>query len=181
MGKTWSEITPDLEEWISDRKMFFVATAPRSDEGLVNCSPKGLDSFRIIDPHTVAYLDLTGSGIETVAHLRENGRIVIMFCAFQGPPRIVRLHGQGVVHQVGTGGFDSLATRFEHQPGQRAIIEIRLARISDSCGYGVPRFEYVDQRETLIKSALRKGPEGLTRYREEKNRQSLDGLPGWSG
>lgn len=178
MGKTFDAITPELEAWLDDQYMFFVATAPLSEEGLINCSPKGVDSFRVLGPREVAYLDLTGSGIETVAHLRENGRIVIMFCAFDGPPKIVRFHGEGRVLEPTDAGFDSLRHRFPDVEGERAIIHVHLTRISDSCGYGVPKYEFIEQRATLERWAEAKGADGLTRYRSENNRRSLDGLPG---
>lgn len=178
MGKTFDEITPQLSEWIGQQRMFFVATAPLAGDGLINCSPKGMNTFRILGPRDVAYLDLTGSGIETIAHSRENGRIVFMFCAFDGPPKIVRLHGTSEVVLAGSLEFQSLASHFPEYLGQRAIIRARLTRISDSCGYAVPRYEYVSERDTLIRSAEAKGPEGLRKYRHEKNARSLDGLPG---
>lgn len=178
MGKTYDEITPQLAEWIGQQKVFFVATAPLAADGLVNCSPKGMDSFRILGPREVAYLDLTGSGIETIAHLRENGRIVFTFCAFDGPPKIVRLHGAGSVVALGEPGYDALRARFPDHPGARAIICARLSRIGDSCGFGVPRYEFVAERDALIRTAESKGPDGLAEYRLRKNARSLDGLPG---
>lgn len=178
MGKTYEEITPELKEWLKEQRMFFVATAPLSSERLVNCSPKGMDTFRILGPSEVAYLDLTGSGIETVSHLRENGRIVIMFCAFAGPPKIVRLHGKGQVVASGCPSFQTLIERFPTYIGARAVIRVDLTRISDSCGYAVPFYEYRGPRETLVKHADAKGPERLAEYRLEKNRRSIDGLPG---
>lgn len=181
MAKTFDEIGEELNRWLREQKMFFVATAPRADEGLVNCSPKGLDTFRILDPRTIAYLDLTGSGVETIAHLKENGRIVIMFCAFAGRPRIVRFHGHGEVIEPGDEAFPALIQHFDTLPGVRSIIRIRAARISDSCGYSVPRFDYVGDREVLTKWADEKGPAGVENYQRKKNRRSLDGLPGVSG
>ncbi len=136
------------------------------------------DSFRILGPREVAYVDLTGSGIETVAHCRENGRIVLMFCAFDGAPKIVRLHGTGEVLVMGTPGFGQLVAHFPEHPGVRAILRVRLSRISESCGYAVPRYDYVAGRDTLIRWAENKGPDGLQRYRQKKNARSLDGLPG---
>jgi hypothetical protein len=180
MGKTYNEISPDLAAWIAEQRVFFVATAPLSGEGLVNCSPKGMDAFRILGPREVAYLDLTGSGVETIAHLRENGRIVIMFCAFMGPPNIVRLHGRGEVIEPGHAEFDSLEQQFPSYPGTRAIIRVQLTRIGDSCGYAVPRYDYAGERDTLVRWAENKGPEGLADYHLQKNARSLDGLPGLS-
>lgn len=178
MGRIYDEITPALEAWLSAQHMFFVATAPLAADGLVNCSPKGMDTFRVLDGRSVAYLDLTGSGIETVAHLRENGRIVLMFCAFEGPPRIVRLHGAGAALAAGTVEFETLRARFPDLPGARAIIRVDVSRVSDSCGYAVPRYAFQGGRDTLLRWSGKRGSEGLERYREEKNARSLDGLPG---
>jgi hypothetical protein len=180
MGKVYEAIDEKLAAWIQQQHIFFVATAPRSDEGLVNCSPKGLDTFRILDPQTVAYLDLTGSGVETIAHLKENGRIVIMFCAFTGAPDIVRLHGKGSVLEPDHPDFAELIGRFPTLPGVRSIIRVAVQRVSDSCGYGVPRYSYQDERDALIKYAENKGPAGMAAYRAQKNKRSLDGLPGVS-
>lgn len=178
MGKQFDEITDELATWIGAQHMFFVATAPLAANGLINLSPKGMDTFRVLGPREVAYLDLTGSGVETIAHLRENGRIVFTFCAFAGPPKIVRLHGSGEAIVAGTDAFASLRQRFPDIPGARAVIRARLHRISDSCGYSVPRYEYVGARDQLVRWAENKGPDGLTRYRADKNAHSLDGLPG---
>jgi hypothetical protein len=158
--------------------MFFVATAPRDDAGHVNVSPKGLDTFRVLGPNRVAYLDLTGSGVETIAHLRENGRVTLMFCAFEGPPRIVRLYGRGSVLTSADPEFDKLANLFDGLPGRRAIIEIDLERVADSCGYAVPLYEHQGSRERLLEWAVNKGPDGLATYWVEKNHASIDGLPG---
>lgn len=181
MGKVFDEITPALEEWIGKQRMFFVSTAPLAADGLLNCSPKGMDTFRVVGPREVAYLDLTGSGIETLAHLRENGRIVFMFCAFQGPPRIVRLHGHGEAVTPDAPEYEELRALFPEYPGTRAVVRAQLARISDSCGYSVPRYNYTGERDALVKWSEAKGPEALERYRRAKNARSLDGLPGWEG
>jgi hypothetical protein len=178
MGKTYDEISPHLAAWIAQQRMFFVATAPTSGDGLVNCSPKGMDTFRILGPREVAYLDLTGSGVETIAHLRENGRIVIMFCAFTGPPNIARLHGRGEVIESEHAEFAGLQSNFPDHAGARAIIRVRLDRIGDSCGYAVPHYEYAGERDALLQWAEKKGPAGLADYRVQKNAHSLDGLPG---
>jgi hypothetical protein len=178
MGKTHAGITPDLAAWIGKQHLFFVATAPLAADGLINCSPKGMDTFRILGPDEVAYLDLTGSGVETIAHARENGRIVFMFCAFEGAPNIVRLHGRSEVLPAGSPEYAALAPRFPQYPGRRAIIRARLTRISDSCGYAVPRYSYAGDRDTLSKWSEAKGPEGLQKYQREKNASSLDGLAG---
>lgn len=178
MGKVYNEITPALAEWLGQQRLFFVATAPLAGDGLVNCSPKGMDTFRILGPREVAYLDLTGSGIETVAHLRENGRIVLMFCAFAGPPKIVRLHGRGEVVMPDSPEYTELQASFPEYPSARAMVRVRLTRIGDSCGYGVPRYEFTEERDTLVRWAESRGSDGLRQYRREKNARSLDGLPG---
>jgi hypothetical protein len=178
MGKLFEVITAELQQWIEKQKMFFVATAPLSADGHINCSPKGLDSFRILDANTVAYQDLTGSGIETVAHLHENGRIVIMFCAFEGPPKIVRLHGRGEVIGTGHPEFDKIAAAFPQRQGTRAYIQISVTRISDSCGYGVPLYSFTSDRDIMDKWAAAKGDDGLQEYIALKNSESIDGLKG---
>ena len=167
-----------MQAWIERQRLFFVSTAPLAAEGRINCSPKGLDTLRILDPRTIAYLDLTGSGIETVAHLRENGRIVLMFCAFEGPPKIVRLHGRGTVLTDSDSGFEDLRARFGEMPGVRSVIRISLLRISESCGFGVPRYEFAGNRDQLARWAAAKGEAGLAEYRATKNATSVDGLPG---
>ena len=176
MGKELTEITPELAEWIGQQHVFFVATAPSSG-GHINCSPKGGDSFRILSPRAVAYLDYTGSGAETAAHLRENGRIVIMFCAFEGAPRILRLHGQGEVLEPSHAEFPGLASAFPGHIALRAFVRVSIERVSTSCGHAVPFFNYHGHRDTLDKWAAAKGPEGLSTYRKLKNHTSIDGLP----
>ena len=179
MGKTYESIDDKLANWVDAQQMFFVSTAPLADDGLVNCSPKGgADTFVILDAHTVAYLDFTGSGVETVAHLKENGRIVIMFCAFNGPANIVRFHGTGTVIEPHHPDFAELRARFPDYPGVRSIIRVNVTRVSDSCGYGVPKYEYVGQRDTLQKHCDHLGPEGVRAYQIQRNNRSLDGLPG---
>ena len=178
MGKIFDEITPALSEWLGDQRLFFVATAPLAADGLVNCSPKGMDSFRILGPRQVAYLDLTGSGIETIAHLRENGRIVFTFCAFDGPPKIVRLQGTGEAVLPGDADFERLLALFPTYPGTRSIIRATLARISDSCGYSIPRYDYAGERDALVKLCESMSEDELTEYRRKKNTRSVDGLPG---
>jgi hypothetical protein len=177
MGKDYPEIDAKIADWVSRQKMFFVSTAPLSRDGMVNCSPKGMDTFRILGPRTIAYLDLTGSGVETIAHLQENGRIVIMMCAFEGPPDIYRFHGHGEALVKGTPEYDALIENFEEFPGARSIILISVDRISDSCGYSVPLYKYQGDRDGLIKWAEKKGPDGITAYQREKNETSVDGLP----
>ena len=177
MAKVLPEISPELAGWLGRQHIFFVATAPLAERGHVNCSPKGGDSFRVLGPLAVAYQDLTGSGAETIAHVRENGRVVLMFCAFEGPPKIVRLHGRGEVVTAGHGDFAALATVFPPHPGTRAFIRVDVTRVSDSCGYSVPFFDHRGHRDSLDKWAASKGPDGLCDYRAQKNARSLDGLP----
>lgn len=177
MGKLYPELDARISAFIEAQHLFFVATAPSGAEGHVNLSPKGLDSFRILGPRRVAYLDFVGSGAETLAHLRDNGRIVVMFCAFDGPPKILRLHGKGRGIEPGDGAFASLAAHFPSEPGVRAIIDIEIDRISDSCGFGVPLYDFRGPRSQLIAWAEKKGPEGLTDYQRAKNATSIDGLP----
>ncbi len=177
MGTTLEHITPELAAWIATQRLFFVATAPLAGDGHVNCSPKGLDSLRILGPSRVAYVDLTGSGAETIAHVRENGRIVLMFCAFTGAPRIVRLHGHAEVVTKASPEWDTLRAAFPDVAGIRSVIVAHVSRIGDSCGYAVPRFDFVEDRDTLVKWAASKGDEGLPAYRRAKNRLSVDGLP----
>ena len=178
MGKIFNEITADLQKWIEKQKMFFVATAPLSPDLHINCSPKGLDSFRILDAHTVAYQDLTGSGIETIAHIRENKRILLMFCAFDGPPKIVRLHGIGEAITTDHEDFENINEQFPLKRGTRAYIRITLNRISDSCGYSVPLYNFVRDRDVLDKWVDAKTDEQLKEYRLAKNTESIDGLKG---
>ena len=178
MAKVFSQIDEAMAAWIGQQHLFFVSTAPLQADGLINCSPKGLNTFRILGPHQVAYLDLTGSGVETIAHLRENGRIVVMFCAFEGAPKIVRLHGQGEVLEPHLPEFNQLRPRFPDLPGVRSVIRINVQRISDSCGFGVPRYKYQVERDALTKYAEQQGPEGMERYRAKNNAHSLNGLPG---
>jgi hypothetical protein len=185
MAKVFEGIDEQLRHWIAGQHLFFVGTAPLDADGHVNVSPKGpIGSLAILDDHTVAYLDLTGSGAETIAHLRENGRIVVMLCAFEGPPRIVRLHGRGEsIHSDDT-RFDELARRcgFDEPPlGFRSIVLVNVTRVADSCGYGVPLMSYEGEREHQRLSAEKrlrtKGPDGFREYQREKNSASIDGLP----
>lgn len=178
MGKLYDRIEEREAAFITAQRLFFVATAPASTEGHVNLSPKGLDTFAILGPRTVAYLDLTGSGVETIAHLRENGRITIMFCALEGPPRILRLQGRGEAVLPGDERFADLRSRFGEYPGVRSVIVVELTRISDSCGFGVPRFVYEGERDQLLEWARSKGDDGLHEYRSQRNAESIDGLEG---
>jgi hypothetical protein len=180
MATVYDGLDDGLTRWLLKQPMFFVATAPLAADGSVNCSPKGLTgTFTVLDERTVAYLDITGSGIETVAHLRENGRIVLMFCAFDGRPRIVRLHGRGQVVLPDDERFAGLTDRFSPHPGVRSVILVDVTRVADSCGYGVPRLDFTADRDVLAPSHTRKGEAGLVTYRAEKNATSIDGLPGY--
>jgi predicted pyridoxine 5'-phosphate oxidase superfamily flavin-nucleotide-binding protein len=172
------EINDKLTAFIEAQHMFFVATAP-TEGGHVNLSPKGLKALRILGPTTVAYLDFTGSGVETIAHLRENGRIVLMLCAFDGPPKTVRLHGRGDVIEPQDAEFPALIKHFDNtDPGVRSIIRVQLTRISDSCGYSTPLYRFEKQRSQLADWAEHKGERGLLEYQCEANVTSIDGLPG---
>jgi hypothetical protein len=176
MGKVVECITPELQAFIEAQPLFFVASAPLAGTGHVNLSPKGLDCLRVLSPSRVAYLDLTGSGNETAAHVRENGRITFMFCAFAGAPRILRLYGRGRVVLPETPPWAELAGQFPAHAGARQIVAAEIARVQTSCGFGVPLMDYVRQRDTLVRWAEAKGEE-LGRYRQAKNARSIDGLP----
>ncbi len=178
MGKVFEVIDERNAEFIRNQRMFFVASAPLSGDGFVNLSPKGLESFAILDPTTVAYLDLTGSGIETVAHMRENGRITFLFCAFEGPPRLLRLYGRGEAIEPGDPEWDALVSHFPAYSSARSIIRARLDRIADSCGYGVPLYSFEGERSQLHEWAERKGEAGIREYKADNNATSLDGLAG---
>ncbi len=177
MGKVYDSITPELQTFIMQQPMFFVATAPLADDGLINLSPKGLDgTFAVIDAHRVAYLDLMGSAGETVAHVRENGRITFLFNAFSGPPRIVRLYGRAVWHEPDDETFAELIDLFPYKRGTRSIIDVNIDRIADSCGFGVPTMSLDGQRTHLEKWAGRRDRATLLEYKQSHN-ESLDGLP----
>lgn len=180
MADTLPEISDDLATWWRAQPVFFVATAPLSGDGHVNVSPKGLDTLRILGPSRVAYLDLTGSGAETIAHVRENGRITLMACAFSGKPRISRFYGTGTAHLLGTAEFDALAGEFPDLAGARAIIEVDVDRVTTSCGYAVPLLDTVEDRTRLLDWAESKGSDGLAAYRKRKNTRSIDGLPAFT-
>jgi predicted pyridoxine 5'-phosphate oxidase superfamily flavin-nucleotide-binding protein len=187
VGRVYDCIDDHLREWIARQPLFFVATAPRGEGGHVNLSPKGpIGTLRVLDSNTVAYLDVVGSGAETIAHLRENGRIVLMLCAFEGPPRILRLHGRGEVVVPGEPRFDDLLEQagFE-QPAapeaRRTVIVVHVQRVADSCGYGVPLMRYEGQRPHQDAWAAKRlrvdGDDALEQYKAQKNASSLDGLP----
>ncbi len=177
MSKTYESITPEISAWIREQRMFIVATAPSSLDGHINVSPKGGDSFRVLGPLEAVYQDFTGSGAETAAHARENGRIVIMFCAFEGAPKIVRIHGHATLITIEASRYAEFMDLFPENPGTRAFVHIQVDRVSDSCGYSVPLYQFQSQRETLDRWASAKTPEELKAYRAAKNRQSIDGLP----
>ncbi len=187
MGKVFERLDDHLRAWIARQPLFFVGTAPLAGDGHVNVSPKGpIETLAVLDDHTVAYLDMIGSGAETIAHVRENRRIVIMFCAFAGPPRILRLHGQASVVTAGDGGFEALCERAgfptpEVPESRRAVIVASITRIADSCGYGVPLMSYEGLRPHQPAWAAKKvrvgGVGALADYQREKNSHSIDGLP----
>lgn len=178
MGKVHERIDHRLREFLEAQQVFFVGTAPLSVDGHVNVSPKGVGgTFTVLNEHRVAYLDITASGAETIAHLRENGRITLMFCAFTGPPNVVRLHGHGRVVSLYDSEYQELLGHFSEHRGGRAVIVVDVHRISDSCGFGVPLFDHVAERDLLPDFADRKGAAGRAAYRIERNRRSIDGLP----
>jgi hypothetical protein len=186
MGRIYERIDENQRKWISKQSMFFVGTAPSGDGGHINVSPKGpIGSLRVLDDHTVAYLDIVGSGAETIAHLRDNGRICVMFCAFEGPPRILRLHGEGEYLLPDDDAFDELLTlgfeATEIEESRRAIIVVRVTRIADSCGYGVPLMSYEGQRPHMDLSTAKRirveGPGAMRDYEQAHNTESIDGLP----
>jgi hypothetical protein len=184
VAKVYDGIDADMAAWIARQPLFFVATAPLAADGLVNLSPKGeTGTFRVVDAHTFAYLDLTGSGIETVAHLRENGRVCVMFCAFDGKPKIVRLHGAGRVVAADDPGFEEALAGFgeaarSRRAYLRAVVVVDVARVADACGYGVPRMDLVEDRPTLDAVWGSRNDDRIAAYQAQKNATSLDGLLG---
>jgi hypothetical protein len=177
MGKFYENIQPAHREFIQKQHLFFVASSPLDPGGHVNLSPKGLDSFRVFSESQVGYMDLVGSGNETSAHILENGRITFMFCAFQGPPNILRLYGKGRAILPGSPEWEQYAAGFTVFSGARQIILADIGLVQTSCGYGVPLYEYAGERDIYFKWADKKGPDGLEDYKKEKNLVSLDGLP----
>jgi hypothetical protein len=187
MGKVYEGISEHQREWIARQAMFFVGSAPLAGDGHVNVSPKGpISSLAVLDDHTVAYLDIVGSGAETIAHIRENGRVVVMLCAFQGPPRILRLHGTGEIVPASDGRFAELFERagfepFEVPESHRSIVVVDVNRVADSCGYGVPLMDYVGERPHQTASSAKRvrvhGPGAYLDYQRENNAASIDGLP----
>ena len=177
MGKENEYISDEHRQFIEQQKMFFVCTAPLSDEGHINLSPKGFDCFRVLSPTRVGYLDIIGSGNETSAHLLENGRITFMFCAFDGPPKILRLYGKGYTVLPGDDEWDEISKEFTILPATRQIIVADIFKVKKSCGFGVPLYNYGGGRDHAFKWAENKGKEGLEEYKKEKNMISMDGLP----
>lgn len=178
MGKEFPQIDERIRHWIERQKVFFVSTAPIADDGRINCSPKGLDSLRVLGARRLAYADIGGSGIETVAHLKENGRIVIMMCAFDGPPKIFRFYGTGRAVEPHDADFDELAEQFPGLPSIRNFVVVDVDCIRDSCGYGVPLYVFKSERESLANWCDAKTNDEMLEYRAENNARSLDGLPG---
>jgi len=177
MGKFYTAITDHHKEFIKSQHLFFVTTAPLDVDGHINLSPKGLDSFRILSGNKVAYMDIVGSGNETSAHILENGRITFMFCAFGGPPNILRLYGKGYTVLPGDDEWPELSSRFVLLPSTRQIIVADIFKVQTSCGFAVPYYKYTGERDHAHKWADSKGPGGLEEYKKEKNLVSLDGLP----
>ena len=176
MAKFFDTLTAAHLEFIAEQKIYFVASAPR--EGRVNLSPKGMDTFRVLSPQLVGYLDVTGSGNETAAHLLENGRITIMMCSVTSAPLIFRIYGRGRSAQMHSDEWNRLRPLFGPPlPGERQLVLAQVESVQTSCGFGVPFFDYTGERDTLIKYAVQKGPEGMAAYRAQKNLRSIDGLP----
>ena len=177
MGKFHESIADHHKYFIESQHLFFVSTAPLNAGGHINLSPKGLNSFRILSPTRVAYMDIVGSGNETSAHILENGRITFMFCAFDGSPKILRLYGKGHTVLPDDREWPELSSHFNLLPSTRQIIVADIFKIQTSCGFGVPYYEYTGERDHSHKWAEKKGIEGLEEYKQEKNLVSLDGLP----
>jgi hypothetical protein len=187
MGRQYESIDDTIAAWVAKQHLFFVGTAPNGADGHVNISPKGGEgTFRILGPNRVAYLDLNGSGIETIAHLKENGRIVVMFCAFEGAPKIIRFHGKGRVVESGMPEFDDLLAGFPLNDDLRlvlrSVIVVDVTRVGDSCGFVVPRMDFVEERQQLFRWAENKeeaeGEDWRLKYRQKNNLRSIDALPG---
>lgn len=176
MGKVYQMIEPDHRTFIDQQPLFFVASAPLLPTGHINLSPKGLDAFRVIDERTVTYLDLTGSGNETAAHLTENGRLTLMFCAFSGHPKILRLYCRGRVVTRLSQEWDEAVGRFPARPGIRQIVIADVESVQTSCGFGVPLMTFNEQRDQLTRWAESKGEDQLADYRRTRNAVTLDGM-----
>lgn len=180
MGKEYTEFDERLQDWIGRQHVFFVSTAPSAADGLINCSPKGLDCLRVTGPRQIAYVDTGGSGIETVAHIKENGRVTIMLCAFEGPPKIFRFYGLGHVLEPHDEGFEEMLAKFPEMPAARNIISVDVERIIDSCGFGVPLYEFKKHRDSLDNYFSKQSEEDISKYRRDRNSESLEGMPGLS-
>ena len=178
MGKVFEEIDDRLAAFIKAQHIFFVATAPKHADGLINVSPKGHDTFRILGPKRVAYLDITGSGVETIAHVKENGRLTVMFCAFSGRARILRLYGNARVCERGDPGYGELLAKFPEYPGTRSVIVSDLFRIADSCGWSIPFYDYREERQQLLRYAASFDEQRLLQKHRDNCAHSLDGLLG---
>ncbi|MCP4304810.1 MAG: pyridoxamine 5'-phosphate oxidase family protein [bacterium] len=181
MGRKYETLADSVVAFIEEQAMFFVATAPLREDGHVNVSPKGADSLRVIDNTTIIYADLTGSAAETIAHLRDNGRITIMWCSFGPKPRILRVYSQGEHLLPSHPEFAELSELFPDFKALRSIVRLRTGRIADSCGYGVPEMDLVGPRSKMAEWADRKSPAELEEYRHTNNEVSIDGLPAWEG
>ncbi|MGV8874081.1 MAG: pyridoxamine 5'-phosphate oxidase family protein [Rhodococcus sp. (in: high G+C Gram-positive bacteria)] len=179
MGKIFERIDDSLKTWIEAQPMWFVGTAPLQGDGHVNVSPRGHDSFSVLGDREVAWVDYTGSGVETIAHIRENGRVCVMFASFDSRPRIVRLHGTGSVWLPGDALFEDVVARHPVNPSTRAVVSVDVTRISDSCGWGVPIMEVAGEHDLIRRHAEKKGVDGMEKYRAERNAVSIDGLPGF--
>jgi hypothetical protein len=175
MSNWYKVITPELKQFIAAQKVFFVATAPA--QGRINLSPKGMDTFRVLSPNRVIYLDITGSGNETAAHLRENGRITIMFCSFDKTARIARLYGHGHTIHPHDANWQEYLAMFLPEPGVRQIMEIDIESTMTSCGYGVPYMETLNERDTLRKYWEKRDEQTLVAYQHKENERSIDDLP----
>ncbi|MDW5287569.1 pyridoxamine 5'-phosphate oxidase family protein [Formosa sp. PL04] len=174
MGKKTDHIAPHIEDFIANQHLFFVGTA--AAEGRINVSPKGTDSFRVINKNKIIWLNLTGSGNETAAHLLLNNRMTIMFCAFEGKPLILRLYGNATIFHPRDNAFDTYSSYFPNAVGSRQIIEMDVDLVQTSCGFGVPFMDYKEERTTLNEWATQKGPEGIEQYWVDKNTESIDGF-----
>jgi hypothetical protein len=177
MGKEMHEITDDHKVFIENQHLFFVTTAPLNKDGHINLSPKGFDCFRVLSPTRVGYLDIVGSGNETSAHILENGRITFMFCAFDGPPKILRLYGKGRTILPDDEEWNELSNQFTRLPATRQIIVADIFKVKSSCGFGIPLYDYKEERDHAFKWVEKKGEDGLEEYKKEKNMVSMDGLP----
>jgi hypothetical protein len=174
MARFYDKLTPELRDFIARQHVFFVATAAKN--GRINLSPKGMNTFRVLDDGRVAYLDLTGSGNETAGHLHHDGRLTIMLCSFDEKPLILRLYGRGHSVRPQDPAWPELIVHFTQLPGQRQIIVLQIESLQTSCGFGVPQFIVPTKRQTLLEWSLKKGPEGIHNYCAEKNQKTIDGL-----